>query len=237
MVRFLKAYRWLPQHPVTLQRTFSADEGHSHVAQGQEEEWTGVEAGWPLSLCSWGELFPWDQTSSEWWEKLWAFNPIWSNRRLEKKCEGCICLCFCHAPYPQTSNIFPYLMILFPCWESLYDRFPQSASTFRLISRAVGKVQVEIWILKIEEKCHSHSWKKLLLWVKKKPPTWIWMTHFTQKRLIHFLFSLHGRPFLQASNKNANTPMSCIFYRHLSHNHLHPPLGNWLLVLEKCVDN
>lgn len=35
----LKAYWWLPQHPVTLQSTFSTDEGHSHVAQGQEEEW------------------------------------------------------------------------------------------------------------------------------------------------------------------------------------------------------
>lgn len=72
----LEAYRWLPQHPVTLQSAFSADEGHSHVAQGQEEEWTGVEAGWPLSLCSRGGLFPGDQTSSEWWEGRQAFNVI-----------------------------------------------------------------------------------------------------------------------------------------------------------------
>ncbi len=48
----LEAYRWLPEHPVTLQSTFSLVEGHSHVAQGREEEWTGVEAGRPLSFCS-----------------------------------------------------------------------------------------------------------------------------------------------------------------------------------------
>lgn len=48
----LKAYWLLPQHKVTLQSAFSTDEGHSHVAQGQEEEWTGIEARWPLSLCS-----------------------------------------------------------------------------------------------------------------------------------------------------------------------------------------
>lgn len=74
--RILEAYRRLPQHPVTLQSAFSADEGHSHVAQGQEEEWAGAEAGWPLSLGSRGGLFPGDQTSSEWWEGPSAFNMI-----------------------------------------------------------------------------------------------------------------------------------------------------------------
>lgn len=48
----LEAYQWLPEHPVTLQSRFSLVEGHSHVAQGREEEWTGVEAGRPLSLDS-----------------------------------------------------------------------------------------------------------------------------------------------------------------------------------------
>lgn len=33
----------VPQHPVTLQSRFSVVEGHSHVAQGREEEWSRVE--------------------------------------------------------------------------------------------------------------------------------------------------------------------------------------------------
>lgn len=53
-----EAYQWLPEHPVTLQSRASVVEGHSHVAQGREEERTGEEAGRPLSLCSRGELFP-----------------------------------------------------------------------------------------------------------------------------------------------------------------------------------
>lgn len=48
----LEAYQWLPEHPVTLQSRLSLVEGHSHVAQGREEEWTGVEACRPLSFCS-----------------------------------------------------------------------------------------------------------------------------------------------------------------------------------------
>lgn len=46
----LETYQWLSEHPVTLQSRFSLIEGHSHVAHRRQEEWTGVEAGRPLSL-------------------------------------------------------------------------------------------------------------------------------------------------------------------------------------------
>lgn len=122
-----EAYQWLAEHPVTLQSRLSLVEGHSHVTQGREEEWTGVEAGTPLSLRSWGELFPQDQTSSESWEDQGALNLIWRDglaeieERREESEKGREVYCFC-AGNSKACHVFIFLLPLFPATN--FSRLP-----------------------------------------------------------------------------------------------------------------